>query len=104
MTLEELYRDKPRGEVIIEGGELGKRYKAFVCHGCQTCWHVNPDGPEETVEESYPHYLTIEELPCDTPTGHHSHNQPGSSTSTPTTSTSSASKPAPESDPGTESA
>lgn len=58
MTLEELYRDKPRGEVIIEGGELGKRYKAFVCHGCQICW---PSSPDE--EESYPHYLSIEELP-----------------------------------------
>jgi hypothetical protein len=95
MTLEELYRDKPHGEVIIEGGELGKRYKAFVCHGCQICWQA---------VDSYPHYLSIEELPCPATTGNPSDPQPTSSTSTPTTSTSSASKPAPESDPGTESA
>lgn len=58
MTLEELYRDKPRGEVIIHGAELHKTYKAFICHGCQCCWPAN-----ETEAESYPHYLSIEEVP-----------------------------------------
>lgn len=103
MTLEELYETKPRGEVIITGGELNKTYKAFVCHGCQTCWDVDPDDDEKLVE-SYPHYLYIEEVPCDTATGSPSVNQPGSSTSTPIESTSSVLRPSPTSDPGTESA
>lgn len=57
MTLEELYRDKPVGEVIIKGEEIRNTYKAFVCHGCQTCGFG----------ESYPHYLSIEELPDEQP-------------------------------------
>lgn len=57
MTLEELYRDKPRGEVIVTGGELNNVYKAVICHGCQSCWPSTPEG-----EESYPHYLSIEEI------------------------------------------
>jgi hypothetical protein len=56
MTLEELYLNKPRGEVIIKGEEIRNTYKAFVCHGCQTCGF----GAE------YPHYLSIQEIPDET--------------------------------------
>lgn len=60
MTSDEFNLTKPRGEVTIE--HAGKTYKAFVCHGCQSCWFVVPDTDEDEIEEAYPHFLFFEEV------------------------------------------
>jgi hypothetical protein len=38
--------DKPRGERLL---------RVFICHGCQTCWHLDEN---DNVVEHYPHYLS----------------------------------------------
>ena len=54
-TAAEVLAEKPRGTVLHRspGGQL---YEAFICHGCQTCWDVDPVTDE--LNEAYPHFLS----------------------------------------------
>lgn len=60
MTYTELCASIPRirGEVNGLVADDGKTYNVFVCHGCQSCWYMQDD---DTVAESYPHFLSVVE-------------------------------------------
>lgn len=47
----------PRGDQYLISVD-GYIYKCFICHGCQSCWDVSPDG-ERTIENG-PHFLSME--------------------------------------------
>lgn len=52
-TFDRTAEPKIRGAIVTTGPD-GKEYKSFICHGCQSCWHMED---EDTCVESYPHFL-----------------------------------------------
>lgn len=56
-TLVDLFTEKPKGSVLIRD-DAGKLFRAFVCHGCQTCWDMDPDTDE--IYTHYPHYFSLD--------------------------------------------
>lgn len=56
-TLAEFYTEKPKGELLLRD-DAGVVYKAFQCHGCQSCWEYDPDA--DTIEQVYPHFYQLD--------------------------------------------
>jgi hypothetical protein len=64
-TLEEFYAEKPKGDLLIRDG-VGKVFRVFQCHGCQTCWMYIDAGTnnvdDDRVEQSFPHLYRCDEI------------------------------------------
>lgn len=61
-TKDELFEERPLGEVLVRGLRLADDVsKVFICHGCQSCWQVDPE--KDVVGQYYPHFLSIAPVP-----------------------------------------
>lgn len=56
-TKAELLAEKPRGELFFRDDD-GTLYECFICHGCQTCWDMDPETME--LHEAYPHVYRMD--------------------------------------------
>lgn len=58
-TVAEFYAEKPKGESLVRD-DLGKLFRVFQCHGCQSCFEYDDDT--DSVRQLFPHLYRCDEV------------------------------------------